>query len=86
MNPLARDWLLWWKDGSVTNLISVGCLPTGYCYEGTWFQLDTASLASLGRVWFVEYGPCRSFFVKPTSKRRLEAARRPPAPQSAKGG
>lgn len=65
-----RDWLLWWSDGSVTNLISLGCLTSGYCHQGTWFELDTETLASLSRVWFVESDP-----VRPPRAARRQARR-----------
>lgn len=54
--PPITDRLLWWKDGSVTDLIKTQCLTTGMCHLGTWFVLDTRTLLSLGRVWYTECG------------------------------
>ena len=51
------NYLLWWKDGGITDMLSTQCLTTAKCVGGVRFALDLALLSEFGRVVYYERGP-----------------------------
>jgi hypothetical protein len=51
------NYLLWWKDGGVTDMLSTQCLTTAKCIDGIRFALDLDMLRAFGRVIYYERGP-----------------------------
>lgn len=53
------NYLLWWKDGGVTDMLSTQCLTTAKCVDGVRFELDRDVLEDFRRAIYYECGPNR---------------------------
>ncbi len=54
---LFHERTLWRRDDSVIPQIAFGCMTTGTCDDGTWYELDLAMWQEFGRVIYYEATP-----------------------------